>query len=219
MGFSSIIGASSVIRPGVCTSTTRPSSPYDGQVIYETDTRQTLVFNGTGWIMLTDANQPPGLQLVKTQTIGTAVSSITVTDAFSADYDSYRVIISGTGVASTSNTLNLTLGATASGYSRVGVSMSTNSTTVGGFANEGAASIGAVGLGSTANLSLAAEIHNPFLATQTVVNSFSGRTIASGTFLWLAGYVNNTTSYTAFTLTTNTGTVTGGTIRVYGYRN
>ena len=52
MGFSSIIGASSVIRPGVCTSTTRPSSPYDGQVIYETDTDATKVWNGASWVDL-----------------------------------------------------------------------------------------------------------------------------------------------------------------------
>ena len=49
MGFSSIIGASSVIRPGVCTSTTRPSSPYDGQVIYETDTDLVKAWDGSTW--------------------------------------------------------------------------------------------------------------------------------------------------------------------------
>lgn len=49
MGFSSVIGASSVIRPGVCTSTTRPSSPFDGQMIYETDTDRVLVYDGSAW--------------------------------------------------------------------------------------------------------------------------------------------------------------------------
>lgn len=52
MGFSSIIGASSVIRPGVCTSTTRPSSPYDGQVIYETDTDLLKSWNGSSWVTM-----------------------------------------------------------------------------------------------------------------------------------------------------------------------
>jgi len=33
------------------------------------------------------------------------------------------------------------------------------------------------------------------------------------------GYVNNTTQYTAFTISPSSGTLTGGTIRVYGYRN
>lgn len=37
----------------VCTSTTRPSTPYDGQSIYETDTHNRLVWDGSGWVHLT----------------------------------------------------------------------------------------------------------------------------------------------------------------------
>ena len=37
------------LRTGVCTSTNRPTTPYEGQVIYETDTDLTLVYNGSGW--------------------------------------------------------------------------------------------------------------------------------------------------------------------------
>ena len=49
MPLSSVVGAQSIIRPGVCTSSTRPASPYDGQMIYETDTDKTLVYNGSAW--------------------------------------------------------------------------------------------------------------------------------------------------------------------------
>jgi hypothetical protein len=49
MAISGVTGAQSVIRPGVCTSATRPASPYDGQMIYETDTDKVLVYNGTAW--------------------------------------------------------------------------------------------------------------------------------------------------------------------------
>lgn len=190
----------------------------EGQLAYLEDSNVVQYYDGSSWATL-GPTPTPGLELVKTQTIGTTVSSVTVSDVFSADYDSYRVIISGTGVASTSNTLNLTFGATSSGYSRVGISMSTNSATVTGFNNEAAASIAAAGLGSTANLSLCMDVFNPFLATRTVINTFMGRSVASGTFQWMGGYVDNTTSYTAFTLTTSTGTITGGEIRVYGYKN
>lgn len=37
------------LKPGVCTSTTRPASPYEGQTIYETDTDKTLVWTGSAW--------------------------------------------------------------------------------------------------------------------------------------------------------------------------
>ena len=50
MGISQQIGASSLIKPGVCTSTTRPASPYQGQVIYETDTNLQYSWNGSSWI-------------------------------------------------------------------------------------------------------------------------------------------------------------------------
>lgn len=39
-------------RPGVCTSSTRPTAPYEGQQIYETDTDKLLVWNGSAWLYL-----------------------------------------------------------------------------------------------------------------------------------------------------------------------
>lgn len=40
------------VKPGVCTSTTKPASPYDGQVIYMTDVDQTAVWEGSQWTVL-----------------------------------------------------------------------------------------------------------------------------------------------------------------------
>ena len=40
------------LRPGVCTSSNRPASPFEGQMIYETDTDNVLVWNGTAWLYL-----------------------------------------------------------------------------------------------------------------------------------------------------------------------
>lgn len=37
------------LRPGVVTSTTRPTAPYTGQIIYETDTGYLRVWNGSVW--------------------------------------------------------------------------------------------------------------------------------------------------------------------------
>jgi hypothetical protein len=50
MGISQQIGASSLIKAGVCTSSTRPATPYEGQVIYETDTDLTYVYSGSTWV-------------------------------------------------------------------------------------------------------------------------------------------------------------------------
>jgi hypothetical protein len=54
MPLSSVVGAQSIVKPGVCTSSTRPASPYDGQVIYETDTDKALVWDGSAWDILSD---------------------------------------------------------------------------------------------------------------------------------------------------------------------
>jgi len=44
-----ISSSSTGLRPGVCTSTTRPTNPYLGQIIYQTDDGQMLVWNGSSW--------------------------------------------------------------------------------------------------------------------------------------------------------------------------
>jgi hypothetical protein len=46
-------GAQQGIRPGVCLSTSRPASPYIGQIVYMTDVNQSAVWNGTSWVGLT----------------------------------------------------------------------------------------------------------------------------------------------------------------------
>ena len=51
------------VKPGVCTSTTRPTTPYNGQVIYETDTGYLRVWDGSAWDYLsiaTDYQSPTG---------------------------------------------------------------------------------------------------------------------------------------------------------------
>ena len=44
-----ISNVSNGFRPGVCTSTTRPSAPFEGQMIYETDTDMLAIYNGSAW--------------------------------------------------------------------------------------------------------------------------------------------------------------------------
>jgi len=49
MGISNYVPSSRLSQAGVCTSSTRPASPYEGQMIYETDTDKVLVWNGSAW--------------------------------------------------------------------------------------------------------------------------------------------------------------------------
>lgn len=213
MGISNI---SSNLRAGICTSTTRPTTPYEGQVIYETDTNRVLVYDNAAWVMIADTDQPPGLQLVKTQTVGTGVSSVTVSDAFSADYDNYKITYTG-GSSSNPNTINLQLGSTTTGYYAAYNAVLFNGATASFSSTNNGTSFERVAFGNGADsVGLSCDVLMPYLNNQTYIQSFASSATRSGS---TSGYLTNTTSYTEFTLVVNSGTITGGTIRVYGYRN
>jgi len=216
MPLSSVIGSSSIMQPGVCTSTTRPASPYDGQVIYETDTDKTLVWNGTGWVFLsTSRANPVGFDLIKTQTIGSAVSTVEVADVFSSTYDNYLILVSG-GVGSTNINLRLTLGSTATGYSYAGFYAQYSSAGV-VATNTNTATFFDVGYATSNAISSRIELESPNLAKRTIVRAQATGSTTTWYRFDYAGFLDNATQYTAFTLTCSTGTITGGTISVYGY--
>jgi hypothetical protein len=48
MGISNSSGTAG-LKQGVCSSTTRPTAPFEGQMIYETDTDMVAIWNGTAW--------------------------------------------------------------------------------------------------------------------------------------------------------------------------
>ena len=161
-----------------------------------------------------------GMWLVKSQTIGTTVSSVTVTGAFSTDYDNYFVTISG-GAGSTTSGVNLTLGSTATGYYFAATYNTYAGGAVGVFSGANTTSIQECCYMTTSAINFQMVIKNPFLAKNTFFNwQLSGSaTTAVNLNVNGGGYLADTTSYTAFTLTPSVGTITGGTIRVYGYRN
>jgi hypothetical protein len=192
------------------------------------DTPARLAVGANGTVLTADSAEATGLKwaaaaggggltFIKAQTIGSAVSSVTVTSAFSATYDNYLITVSsGTGSVDT-NTV-MTLGSTTAGYYMSGVYFSATSSTVNGFnINNGS------GWSSTYYSSNVHSGHinlqNPYLAKVTTFDSSLIGGSSSGFLANYRGFLNNTTSYTAFTLTASSGTLTGGTIRVYGYQN
>lgn len=151
-----------------------------------------------------------------TVTIGTNNTAVTVSSAFSSNYNNYKIIVNG-GAGSTALNLQLQLGATATGYYA-----GYNGVTFAGAAsiasdNNGTSFTG-VGQGTTASLNMNLDILSPNLTEPTYIGGFRvGGTAGAG--FTFAGFLNDTTAYTAFTITASTGNMTGGTIRVYGYRN
>ena len=168
-----------------------------------------------GEVLTAAAMDSIGLWLVKSQTIGNGVSSVAVTGAFSTDYDNYKIIVSG-GVGSTIQNLALQLGATVTGY--YGGQMSvTTSGVLAGVGMNNTSSWTLAGISSSNSNYLNAELLNPFLTKPTTLSSSRNDDRTAGSYGTTAGFLDNSTSYTGFTLIVG-GTMTGGTIRVYGYR-
>jgi hypothetical protein len=156
-----------------------------------------------------------GLVYIKSQTIGSGVSSVTVSSAFDSTYDNYKIIVSG-GTASGNFVTRLTLGATATGYYYAGAYC----TFAGAVSGSSGANVTSwlVTAHNANNVVADVNVFQPNLAKNTsYAANYFGPGTGDGAFA-VQGWLNDTTAYTAFTLTASGGTYTGGTITVYGYR-
>jgi hypothetical protein len=159
-----------------------------------------------------------GLWLVKSQTIGTGVSSVTVTDAFSSQYTNYKILVAG-GSSTTDNSISMRLGSTTANYyyamvygNYTGGSAVANVNNGAGWTFAGTNSAN----GNNVNL----DIIRPFESARTAISGLYVGPWTGGVNGAFGGFLNDASSYTAFTLTAGGGgTMTGGVIYVYGYRN
>lgn len=157
----------------------------------------------------------PGLRLVKKQTIGTAVSSVAVTSAFSSTYENYRVVISGGSVTGAGGILSLSLGASTTAYYNTLVYGNTwASPTATGAATNNSAAWNYAGFADANQMHFNCDISSPFL---TKYSFMSGNYISDSNAGAVQGVHKVATSYTGFTVSIAGGTMTGGTIYVYGY--
>jgi hypothetical protein len=232
MGITQQIGASSLIKPGVIDNTAaRPASPYEGQVIFQKDTDQLLVWNGTAWVIPNSpAQNPQGLELVTTTTcssggtatggvvtIGSGVASVAIGNAFSANYDNYRITVTGMLTSANNMQFGIQFG-NDSGHRYAGWWMPFTGTTMTNSYSNAATYIPTGWAGSSSNYKgfTAFDVFGPFLVVvPRVVAPWSGAAHAGH----ISGLWADTTSITGFTILPDSGTITGGTIRVYGYRN
>ena len=153
-----------------------------------------------------------GLWLVKSQTVGTNVASVTVTDAFSAEYDNYLITMTGTSY--TDSNVSLRLGSAVTGYYGSLIYSSYSSATVQGAVNNNDVQWTWCGGGGNFGTCYI-EILQPFLATNTEIRARSRYATIYGTY---TGHRGDAVSYSSFTLTGNGANFTGGTVRVYGFR-
>jgi hypothetical protein len=186
----------------------------EGQFAYLEDTNTAQYYDGAAW---QSVGVSPGLVFIKSQTIGSAVTTVTVTDAFSSTYDNYWITVSG-GVGTADTSLALRLGSTTTGFYSGSQRVSWSGTGTTDWDNN-ASAWNQAGRVSGNYLSMNLNLFSPNLADQTTFSSSLIQASTGGFGANTNGFLNDTTQYTAFTLIPSTGTITGGTIRVYGYAN
>jgi hypothetical protein len=156
------------------------------------------------------------LALIKTQTVGTAVSSVTVTAAFNTTYDNYLIIFAGIGSSNTCDgkfTLNNSAGNTyaySGNYQNYG-----NTNVLAGATGQPFINTWAATTTVAESISSFITIQNPFLAKRT---TYQANYACPGFVGSYRGYDDNAVSHTAFTITPTAGTLTNGTISVYGFK-
>lgn len=175
-------------------------------------------FNSGDVLAATDMNAV-GLWLIKTQTVGTAVSSVEVTSAFSSTYQSYKIIYAGGTGSASGEGLKIKLGASTTAYYSGATYAIYSSGANGNVVNNNAFGewrwVGSVDatFGAVMNI----DVHNPFDSSR--YTTFGGPFMVTDVAGSTGGVHKVNASYSSFTLSPQSGTLTGGTIRVYGYRN
>ena len=172
-------------------------------------------YDGAAWATVGPA-AAGGLTLISTTTIGTTVASVTVSSAFSATYENYKITVTGGAGSVQDEQFTLKLGSTTTGYyaGYIGTNYSTGVASP--IADNNAGLWTRFGIGRTNGIIANIDLLGPNLAKNTYI---VGSQITDSLSRSGSGVLLDTTQYTAFTFTPASGTVTGGTIRVYGYQN
>lgn len=168
-----------------------------------------------------DLNSYAGLVFVKSVAIGSGVSSVSVSDAFSTDHTNYRIVITTWTSTNAGLLLSLSGAPGASDYDSQVQYFSVYA--AGGWSNTSSLGGGAWVVGystsavSTAHNGVVIDIFRPRIAgRQRFVSTFASYVsgLASGQTA-----SSSSNGSTGFTFSPNSGTLGGGNIEVYGYND
>lgn len=157
-----------------------------------------------------------GLVHLSRTTIGSAVSSVTLSNIFSADYDNYRILISG-GSGSSNQFMQFSFPGAATAaynYQIIYGAWATGTASASG-ASGAVAYFPYMGTVTTTSLQGCVDIQSPYLTEQTFLGSFYARHNHFGGVT--ANVLDDANSYTDLNVFPATGTFSDGNIDVYGY--
>ena len=201
------------LRMGVATSSSRPTVPFDGQVISETDTDSLQVYKGSAWAPVT------GLTFITGASFSAVANTSLPANTFSATYANYKVLLTVT--ASSVDGQNVQ-----ARFRAAGTDNTTSNYNVGGFVRTFAGATGTqestndtsmyfFDSGSTYGAYISMDIFGPQLTQTTAINSQTTRQTGA---CFNGNMFKASTSFDAMTFYVASGTMTGN-YKVYGYSN
>jgi hypothetical protein len=192
-----------------------PGSPSEGMMVFQKDTNELKIYDGSVWVSVLDTDAPPGMVLLSTGTVSN--SHQTFTSVFSATYENYFITFRGICPTTTSNIdCQLMSGATliSGNYTNQWMYATGTSVTAAVLATT-SAKVGAI---SSAISGVSCYVYGPFLASQTV---FSGSSSLTGRFDVTGSTHSLATSYDGIKFTADVDQPTRfltGTFKVYGLK-
>ena len=159
-------------------------------------------------------NSYAGLVFVKSQTIGSGVSSVTLSNVFSSDFQNYKVVTTGIS-NSTTATLRVVFGGSTNHYATLSWNLYNGTS-------------GRIDVLNGSNIPVNYIVSSPadngceLTVTRPNVSSYTqvmGTGMGAGYTNWVGGTDFTVRSHTDLTLSISAGTMTGGTVRVYGYND
>ena len=165
-------------------------------------------------LVLPSDSVQPGLVHLHTETFS-GVSSVSISDVFSAGYDNYRLVLTHSGANEDVNFRLQSSGTpSTTNYSEQIVEGSGASATAGRLAR------GYIVLGVNTNPGISDfAIHAPFLTQGTALVGFGGNAYNGSHIRMITGIHSIASSYDGFTLTPGGAGTISGIARIYGYRN
>jgi hypothetical protein len=213
MPLSTVLGAQSLVQPAVCTTATRPASPYTGQAIYDTTVSQVLVYNGTAFVAVGD------VKLLETLSPSAAATTQFTDGIITSTYKFYEVKYDlNTTFSAQMRNAGSTI--TAANYTRGGVTVSTAGTLNNNYST-GETSVRIQTstatpqrFAGTIRLYAPSTSANQLFTFDTSWSQYSGATQQTGAGLTCIYEANQV--YTSLLFTATSGTLTG-TIKLYGW--
>lgn len=205
-----------------------PASPVEGLIVYQKDTNEIKIYDGSAWKSVIDTDTPPGLVLI-TSTSYSGATSANFNNVFNSGFRNYKVMIDPVTLSANNTGSYFYLRLRASGTDSSAANYIYNNY---GWSASGSASPTGIGwgeyLGNTFTLghnyyggfTMSLDFYRPYVADSTVITGTGMTNNAaipySSTF---SGTHTAATIYDGFTIYPSSAVNISGTIRVYGYRD